>query len=348
VGTDLFAACRVDKLVDQVDHRVFRLRVELLGVGIRQSQDVSGEFDNAKLHPQTDPQEHFFVFPGKADRFHLPGNTALPETSGDQDTVNTAQFFGGIFRRDRLTVDPVDLHFGTLPRSGVDEGFQEGFVGLLGLVLADKGDFDAFLRFDDVFGEFFPLFHIRFKLAQLQLVGDRFEDVVVEEFKRDLVDRLGIARFDNGVVVDVTGVGELAFDLLAQGFFAPADEHVRRNTDTAQLLDGVLRRFGLELFGYLDIRDQGHVDVKDIVLFVGVFHLADRFIKRKPFDIPDGSAQFDDQDIVASACRFDTVFDLVDDVGDDLDRLAQVIPLTLFGDNGGVDLAGGHTVFFAQ
>ena len=61
----------------------------------------------------------------------------------------------------------------------MDQGFEEGFVGLFGLVLAHEGDPNVILRFDDVLGEFFPLFHVGFQFAQFQLVGNRLEDVVV-------------------------------------------------------------------------------------------------------------------------------------------------------------------------
>ncbi len=72
-------------------------------------------------------------------------------------------------------------------------------------------------------------------------------------------------------------------------------------------------------------------------------HLPDRLDEGLPLDVADGAADLDDDDIGGVPFRdeSDAGFDLVRDVGDDLDRAAEIIAAPLLSDDGGIDLAGG-------
>jgi hypothetical protein len=73
-------------------------------------------------------------------------------------------------------------------------------------------------------------------------------------------------------------------------------------------------------------------------------HLADRFQEREALDVADRAAHLHDHHVrpVVPRDADDPLLDLVRDVGDDLDRAAEVIPPALLGDDRLVDPAGGH------
>ena len=67
--------------------------------------------------------------------------------------------------------------------------------------------------------------------------------------------------------------------------------------------------------------------------------LADRLEERQRLDVADGAADLDDDDVVVARDAADAVLDLVGDVRDDLDGLAEVVAAPLLLDDGLVDLA---------
>src|SRR4029077_20551957 len=73
-------------------------------------------------------------------------------------------------------------------------------------------------------------------------------------------------------------------------------------------------------------------------------HLADGFEKGKRFDVADGAADFDDDDVDAFGNFPDGGFDFVRYMGDDLGGLAEENAAALFGENGFVDAAGGPVI----
>jgi len=73
-------------------------------------------------------------------------------------------------------------------------------------------------------------------------------------------------------------------------------------------------------------------------------HLADGFEEGQGFDIADGAADFDDGHVTVRRDLAHGVLDLIGDVGDDLDGLAEVVAAALLGDDLLVDAAGGQVV----
>ncbi len=122
----------------------------------------------------------------------------------------------------------------------------------------------------------------------------------------------------------------------------PQDDHVRLDSDAAQLLDGMLRGLGLELARRGQGRQQGHVHVHDVAAADVLAHLADRLEERQRFDVADRAADFDYHHVRATVARqlLDPLLDLVGDVRDDLHRAAQVVATALLADDGLVDAAG--------
>src|SRR5690606_8260387 len=96
------------------------------------------------------------------------------------------------------------------------------------------------------------------------------------------------------------------------------------------------------------VRDQRDVQVEAVVATHVVADLPDRLQERQRLDVPDRAAHLGDHHIryppvlVRRGQGPDPGFDLVGDVRDDLNRVAQVLPPPFLGDHRGIDLAGGH------
>jgi hypothetical protein len=83
--------------------------------------------------------------------------------------------------------------------------------------------------------------------------------------QRNLVDVIGIDGRDHRALLDVGEQRDLAPLLLGQHVLATTQQHIRLDTDAAQLLDRMLGRLGLDLVRAADHRHQGEVHVHDLV-----------------------------------------------------------------------------------
>jgi len=70
--------------------------------------------------------------------------------------------------------------------------------------------------------------------------------------------------------------------------------------------------------------------------------------KRKTFDISDGTAYFNDDNIHTGCCQLNTVFDLIGNVGDYLYGSPEVIASSFFGYDRIIYFTGGKIIVFAQ
>src|SRR5439155_17886692 len=107
------------------------------------------------------------------------------------------------------------------------------------------------------------------------------------------------------------------------------------NTDAAQLVDGMLRGLRLQLAGRLDERNEGDVDIQDVLGPDLAPELPDSLEERKRLDVAHGASDLRDDDVGVGRLRdaADAVLDLVGDVGNDLDRRAEILPLSLLADD---------------
>ena len=110
----------------------------------------------------------------------------------------------------------------------------------------------------------------------------------------------------------------------------------------------MLRRLGLELAGGGDVGHQGQVHVHGAFAPHLVAHLADGLEERQAFDVADGAADLAQQEIRVLAIRRNELLDGVGDVGDDLHRGAEIVPVPLPRDYRRIDAAGGDVVALAR
>ena len=90
------------------------------------------------------------------------------------------------------------------------------------------------------------------------------------------------------------------------------------------------------------------MDVHGLVAAQFVAQLANRLEEWQPLDVPDGAADFTEDEVFVLEIVGDEVLDGVGDVGDDLDGGAQVITAALLGDDVGINPPRRHVVALAR
>ena len=92
------------------------------------------------------------------------------------------------------------------------------------------------------------------------------------------------------------------------------------------------------------VREQGEVDVEDVVAAHVVAYLADGLQEWEALDVADGAANFDDHhvDLGVLGQAYDLLLDFVGDVGDGLDGASEEVAPAFLGDQAQIDVAGGE------
>ena len=216
-------------------------------------------------------------------------------------------------------------------------------------VLAHQGDTDVPV------GVLLPLHHGG-PLPQVRLVGDEAQlpaHHLVQAFlghqQRHLIEGLRCGVLDDTVRLHVAEQGDLLADVLGDGGVAPAHQNVRLNAQREQLFHGVLGGLALQLAAAGDLDDERHVDEQHVAVRPLGRHLADGLQKGLGFDVAHGAANLADDHVhILVGHGVDAAFDLVGDMGDDLDGGAQVVAPALPVQHRPVDLAGGNGAVAAE
>ena len=189
-----------------------------------------------------------------------------------------------------------------------------------------------------------PVVHLRRRARQAEVDHDQLVEALLAEHQRQLVDRvLDVLLRDDRVERHVAEQRELAADIFFQRDFRPADQHVGRDADLAQLGHALLAGLGLDLAGGLDEGDVGQVDVHHVVAAILEADLAERLEEGQPLDVADGAALLDEDHVDALLVHgADAGLDLVGDVRDHLDRAAEVVAVALLAEHVPIDAAGGE------
>jgi hypothetical protein len=175
-------------------------------------------------------------------------------------------------------------------------------------------------------------------------VADDLVDHLVVEHGRDLVNGVGVETFDDGFRHHVAEQRDLAPLLDRNRAVGAAQQDVRLDADLAEFLDRMLGRLGLQLAGGRDVRQQCQMHVTDVVAALLDTHLADGFQEGQRLDVADGAAHLDDRHVGPFGAGLDLALDLVGDVRNDLDRLAEILAPALLSDDRIVDLARREVV----
>ncbi|GIW19819.1 MAG: hypothetical protein KatS3mg065_0115 [Chloroflexota bacterium] len=213
------------------------------------------------------------------------------------------------------------------------------------MYLPTRATSSARLRGQDPVDEGSPTVQVggRVGIAEAELANDEAAETGGLELEGHGVDRLGRLGGNDRLDVDVGEEGDLLPDLVGDRVVGAEDDDVGLDADPPELLDGVLGRLRLQLARRRQGRQERDVDVEDVPSPDVLPHLADRLEEGEAFDVADGAADFDDHDVglAVGGDPDDPLLDLVRDVGDDLNRPAEVVAPPLLGDDGLVDAPGG-------
>ncbi len=344
VGAETHRAAHVGDAalgVHQVDHRVRRGGVELAGVGTRQAEDVPGVVDRHHLEAEAEAEARDVVLAGVAGRHDLPLGASLAEPAGDHDAVELAQATVGEQALDLLGLDPLDLDLAPVVEPTVLERLRNRQVGVLQAhVLADDADASGAVHRLDAIDEDLPLAEVGVAGVDPKDLAHHVVESLLVQHERDLVEVPGVGGVHHRLDRDVAEVGDLALETAAEGLIAPHHDDVGLDASAPQLGDGVLG--GLRLLLGDDLRRQGDVDVADLVAADVEPELPDRLEEREDLDVAHRAADLGDDDVdVVRREPVDPALDLVGDVRDHLDGLAEVVAAPLGRQHRRVDRSGG-------
>ena len=337
----------------EVDDLVLGELVELGRVSVRRPEDVAGQLDDRALEAEAQPEVRDPAVAGVLRGEDLALDPAVAEPTRDEDPGDPGEGRGRVLRGERLGVDPADPDVDPVRPGGVADRLGHAHVGVGQLdVLADEADLEGRLGSLDELDQGRPGGEVGRSgdLRQAQVADDQVAQAGRLELERDLVDRVGRHGRDDRFGRDVGEQGDLLADLVADRVVRAEHDDVGLDADPAQLLDRVLGRLRLELAGRGQRREERHVDVQDVAPADVLAHLADRLEERQALDVADGPADLDDHHVgpAVAGQALDPLLDLVGDVGNDLDRPAEVVAAALLGDDRLVDPAGRDVARLAQ
>ena len=162
------------------------------------------------------------------------------------------------------------------------------------------------------------------------------------EDERDLVDVVGVDGGHHRLDGDVAQKGDLPLEVVGDHPVRAAHDDIGLDSPAPQLGDRVLGGLGLLLAGRTEVGHQGEVDVGHVLPADVTPELTDGLEEGDDLDVPHRPADLDDDHVdVLGAQGADRLLDLIGHMGDDLDRLAQVVASPLLGDHRRVDPSGG-------
>ena len=336
----------------QVDDVVMTLGGELAGVGVGVAQNVAGELHDHDLHTEADAEVGDIVLAGVLCGLYHAFDAAVAKAAGDDDAVHVRKGFpAGCLIGQVLALDPLDLHLAVVLEAGVVEAFHDGQIGVMQLdVLAHEGDGAGLAAGGDPGQHLFPLGEVCGGNIQMQLLDHHVVEAAGVEHQRTLVEAGHGQVLDDALRLDVAEGADLPADVAAHAAVGAEDDDVGANAHALQLLDGVLCGLGLVLIGAGDVRHQHHMDEAAVLLALLEAHLTDGLEEGLALDVAGGAADLGNDHIGLGGRGqiVDIALDLVGDVGDDLDGLAEVSALTLLVQHVPVDLAGGEVRILVQ
>ena len=285
------------------------------------------------------------MLPRVAGGGNLSLDAPLAEAAGDDQAVEGAQAVALQQVRHGGRLDPLDLDLGAVVEAGVAQRLDHRQVGVGKVhVLADDADPHRADGGGHLLDEVLPAGQVDRVVGHGDL--EDLEQVAVEsllvEHEGDLVDVVGVDAGHDRLDGHVAQQRDLPLQVLGDHPVGPADDDVWLDALAAQVGHGVLGRLGLLLPRRPQVRHQGQVHVGHVGPAHVAAELPDRLDERQDLDVADRAADLHDDDVHPGLAQLvDVVLDLVGDVGDHLDGLAQVVAPPLLGDDRGVDAAGG-------
>ena len=341
------AALLVDMLLvgHQVDHRVRRVGVNLAGVRAGQTEHVAGVFHHGHLHAQTNAQKRHAMLAGILHGGNLALQPALAEAARHKHAAAARQLLRRVLRRHALGRHPFHAHLRMMGDAAVGQRLDDREIRIRQLdIFADNRNADVPFRGQQPLDHAAPFGQVGLRRGDTQQAADTLVHALLVNHQRHFVNAARVEIFEHAVRRNVAEQADLRAHIARQRLFAAADDDIRLNPQSGQLLDGVLGRLGLQFARRGDIRHERHMDIQHVFAADLVFQLARRLEERQGFDVADRAADLGDDHVrrvLPEGDRQHAALDLVGDVRNDLNRRAQIFALALAGDDGIIHAAAG-------
>ena len=244
---------------------------------------------------------------------------------------------------------PPHLHLGAVRESPGAQRLGDREVGIREVdVLAHQRDSHVLLRVVHPAQQVVPGGPIHVAERQVQPAHHVGVEFLPVQHLGDVVDRRRIRGGDHAVDVDVAHQRDLVLQRLRHVAVTAQDQRVRRDADAAQGGYRMLGGFGLQLPRRRQKRDQRDVQEEAVLPADRMPHLPGCLQERLRLDVADGAADLGDDDVgpvslgVGLSHLQDAGLDLVGDVRDHLHGVTEVLAAALLGDDGRINLSGGH------
>src|SRR5215213_1272378 len=329
----------VHKISQFKNDRMRRLEIKLGRVSVFQLTNIPRILNTCGLHSQTNTKERRARFARIVDRANHSRHTTLAKTAGHEDRIEVAQTIFVIVVHQLFRLDPLHVDAEIVCDAPVCERFAQRLVRVFQLdIFSDNRDRrSATRRLTNRRDEIAPLSQINLRRLgfESELRNNQIVEPLLVKRERNVVNRVHVLRADHGRLFHVTKQRYLPAQLTRQRLLRATQENVRRDTNFAQVAHRVLRGFCFQLTGGGDVRHKRNVNEERVAGAFFVSHLADGFEKRQRFDVADSSANLDDDHVglVLLSDRADGLLDLIRDVWNDLNRLAEIIAAAFFLDD---------------
>ena len=212
-------------------------------------------------------------------------------------------------------------------------------------VLTDEGNLEPVLRGMNALQQFLPFLPVHVAEGQSESLDKVGVEALAMQCQRHVVDRRHVGTLDNRVAVNVAHECNLRLDPFGQRAIGAQHQRVRRDANRPQRTDGVLRRLRLELTGCRQERNERHVHKGDVRASEVVAHLTGCLEEGLRFDVTNRAANFGDDDVGAIAVLVGLrlaphhILNLVSNMRNNLNGIAQILAAAFLSDNRGVHLA---------
>ena len=117
------------------------LRGKFTRIGACKTEYMAGKFDDGNLHTEANAQIGNAMLPGILSRQNHAFDAAASEAARDKNPVKLGEQLVLRVCRDRLRVDPLNVHLCTKGKPGVPQGLRNGQIGIVKLhVFSHKAD----------------------------------------------------------------------------------------------------------------------------------------------------------------------------------------------------------------
>ena len=132
--------------------------VEFRGIRVLQTADIPCELDGGDLHAETDAEIRDFLLTRVLGGEDFSLDASVAKTAGDENSVHISNHGSRAVIFDGLGFHADDLDLGVVVGTGVDQGFINGFIGVLEFdVFSSDGDGDLVLGVDDALHKALPI-----------------------------------------------------------------------------------------------------------------------------------------------------------------------------------------------